>query len=413
MYGEEVFRSKVNRRKMTNDTKKMNIVHLHWGFPPIIGGVETHLTIILPEMIKQGHNVSLLTGSVEGIDSKYDFEGATIYRSPIMDLNWLYKRGLQGISDEVKQVFTEFLNETNPDVIHTHNMHYFSEKHVRILEALAKERGIPLILTAHNVWDDVLFLDLTQKIDWTHIIAVSHFIKKEIIGIGVDDRKITVVHHGIDQDKFHLGVKPEHVSQKYPQLKGRRVVFHPARIGMAKGCDVSIKAMNIVNKIYPDAMLVLAGSKNIVDWGGSQQKEIAYFVKLIKHFNMQDNILIDSYTLDEVKEIYALSEVCLYPSTGCEPFGLTMLEAMASQKPIVVTKMGGMPEIISDGINGFVIPVKDFELLAAKIKNLFEDAPLRRRFGYTGRQMVEAQYTKELITKNTLAIYRKSIDDNF
>ena len=47
---------------------KLNISHLHWGFPPIIGGVETHLTIILPQMVKSGHNVSLLTSSVEGVN---------------------------------------------------------------------------------------------------------------------------------------------------------------------------------------------------------------------------------------------------------------------------------------------------------------------------------------------------------
>jgi glycosyltransferase involved in cell wall biosynthesis len=323
-----------------------------------------------------------------------------------MDLNWLFKRGLSGLEEEVHQVFSDFLDEARPDVIHAHNMHYFSEVHVRTLEKLARERGVPLMLTAHNVWDDVLFLELTKNVAWTHIIAVSHFIKREIIGIGVDDRKITVIHHGIDQDKFRKDVDPSRVLKKYPQLKGRRVIFHPARIGIAKGCDVSIKAMNLVKRKYPDAILVLAGAKNIVDWGETQQKDIAYFVNLIKHFRLENNILIDSYTLDEVKELYAVCQVVLYPSTGCEPFGLTMLEAMASEKPIIVTRMGGMPEIISDGINGFVIPMKDFEALASKISILLDDETLRNRFGYTGRQMVEKQYTKEQVTKAIISLYR-------
>jgi len=389
--------------------KKLNIAHLHWGFPPIIGGVETHLTIILPEMAKRGHNVSLLTGSVEGIAGKYKYEGATIHRTPLMDLNWLFKRGLVGLEEEIHQVFSKFIEEAKPDVLHAHNMHFFSKPHAHIMSTLAQEAGIPLILTAHNVWDDVLFLSLTQKINWAQIIAVSHFIKKEIIGIGVDDTKITVIHHGIDQDKFHKGVDPSDILKKYPQLKKGRVVFHPARIGIAKGCDVSIKAINLVRRIHPDVILVLAGSKNIIDWAASQQKDIAYFVNLIKHFKLQDHILIDSYTLDEVKEIYALSEVVLYPSTGCEPFGLTMLEAMASEKPIIVTRMGGMPEIISDGINGFVIPVKDFEMLASKINNLLEDEKLRNRFGYTGREIVEKQYTKELVVDAIINLYNRFI----
>lgn len=385
----------------------LSIAHFHWGFPPIIGGVETHLTILLPQLVKLGHKVSLLTGSVEGIKGKYKYEGADIHRTPIMDLNWLYKRGLNGLEEEIKETFSSFLEESCPDIVHVHNMHYFSQIHMRTLEDLSKKKGIPFVLTAHNVWDDILFLELTHEIDWSQIIAVSHFIKKEIIGIGIDDKRITVVHHGVDQDKFTPGVDTKKILTKYPQLRGKRIIFHPARIGLAKGCDVSIKAMNIVKQKDPNAVLVLAGSKNIIDWKGIQQKEIAYLVDLIKHFGMDDNVLIDMYTLDEVKELYEISSLCLYPSSAPEPFGLTMLEAMAMSKPMIITNMGGMPEIIKDGINGFIVPVRDFEAVAAKICQLLEDVKLRERFGYTGRQMVESQYTKEKVTQETLGVYKK------
>lgn len=387
--------------------KSLNIAHLHWGFPPIIGGVETHLTIILPNMARLHHKVYLLTGSVEGVDGRSNYNGVQIVRTPIMDLNWLYKRGLENLEEEIETTFSSFFDESEPDIIHAHNMHYFSKPHTKILERMAKERKVPLILTAHNNWDDLLFMELTNKIDWSQIIAVSHFVKKEIIGIGVDDRKITVVHHGVDQQKFHPDVKPGDIFKKYPQLKGRRVIFHPARIGLAKGCDVSIKAITIVKKKYPDAILVLAGSKNIIDWGETQQKDIAYMIGLVKHFELEDNILIDTYALEDIKKLYALSHVCLYPSTSSEPFGLTMLEAMASAKPIIVTNMGGMPEIVKDGINGFVIPVRDFELLAAKINTLLDDERLCDRLGYTGRQMVESQYTQERVTADTINVYHK------
>lgn len=387
----------------------LSIAHFHWGFPPIIGGVETHLTILLPQLVKSGHKVSLLTGSVEGLSGKFDYEGVDIFRTPIMDLNWLSKRGLSGLEEEISKVFISFLDDNLPDIIHLHNMHYFSQTHIRTLEKLAKERKIPFILTAHNVWDDILFLELTHKIDWSQIIAVSHFIKKEIIGIGIDDKKITVVHHGVDQDKFSPGVDIGGILAKYPKLKDKKIIFHPARIGLAKGCDFSIKAMNIVRQKDPTAILVLAGSKNIIDWQGSQQKDIAYLVDLIKHFDMEDNVLIDMYTLDEVKELYEVSSICLYPSSAPEPFGLTMLEAMSMAKPMIVTNMGGMPEIIKDGINGFVVPVRDFEAMAAKICQLLEDVKLRERFGYTGRQMVESQYTKEKVAQDTLEVYRKVV----
>ena len=400
----------MKKKKTANKKgKRLSIAHMHWGFPPIIGGVETHLTIILPQMVKCGHKVSLLTGSVENVKNRHQYKGVDIYRTPLMDLNWLYKRGLEGIKEEVQKTFSSFIKKAKPDVIHVHNMHYFSKVHTETLQNLAKRNRIPIILTAHNVWDDLMFLELTHQIDWTHIIAVSHFIKKEIIGVGVDDRKITVIHHGIDHRRFHPGVKTDKILRKYPQLKNKKVIFHPARIGLAKGCDTSIKALNLVKEKNPDAILVLAGSKNIIDWGESQQKDIAYLVTLIKHFQMQKSCLIDCYSLEEMRELYAVSDVCVYPSSVGEPFGLTMLEAMATAKPMIITDAGGMPEIIKDGINGFVIPIRDFELLAAKINTLLDDKRLRNRLGYTGRQIVESLYTKERVTKDLLCIYKKFV----
>jgi len=387
--------------------KKLSISHLHWGFPPIIGGVETHLAILLPTLVRMGHKVNLLTSSFEGEKGKDNYKGVGIFRQPIMDLNWLSKRGVDGISGEVRAVFNNFISETKPDCIHVHNMHYFSKIHALTIQEIATKKGIPLILTAHNVWDDNLFLDLTNNIKWSHIITVSHFIKREIIGTGYSHRNITVIHHGIDQEIYSPKVDPQPVFEEYPVLRGKKVIFHPARMGLAKGCDVSIKALRIIKQRFPDVVLVLAGTKNIIDWVQSQQKDIAYMVSLVEFLGLEDNVLIDAFRLEDMPKLYAASLVCVYPSTVSEPFGLTMLEALSSSRPMVVTETGGMPEIIKDGINGFIIPVKDFESLASRINCLLGNKELRERLGHTGRQMVEQQYTKEIVAENTLRIYRK------
>ena len=389
--------------------RKLSIAQMHWGFPPIIGGVEAHLTILLPTLVEMGHKVSLLTGAVEGAKVRDSYKGVGILRHPVMDLNWLAKRGLNGLTEEIKGLFNDFVEKTKPDCIHVHNMHYFSKIHASTLQDISKKKGIPLILTAHNVWDDNLFLDMTKRIRWTHIIAVSHFIKREILGTGYNHRNITVIHHGIDEKMYSPSVKPDRMYREYPMLKGKDVIFHPARMGLAKGCDVTVKALNVVRKRFPRAVLVLAGTKNIIDWGMSQQKDIAYMVSLIKTLGLKDKVLIDSYALSDMPALYAASSVCVYPSTASEPFGLTMLEALASAKPMIVTEAGGMPEIIKDGINGFVVPVKDYESLASRICDLLANKDLRERLGETGRQMVELHYTKSAITNNTLNLYRKLI----
>ncbi|MFC1674415.1 glycosyltransferase family 4 protein [Candidatus Omnitrophota bacterium] len=387
--------------------KRLSIAHFHWGFPPVIGGVETHLTIILPTFVGMGHKVNLLTCPFEGVKAREDYKGVGIFREPVMDLNWLTKRGTHGLMEEVSGAFKIFVDKVKPDCLHAHNMHYFSKTHAWALKNISIRKGIPLFLTAHNVWDDNLFLDLTKNIKWTHIIAVSHFIKREIIGTGYAHKNITVVHHGIDHRLYSPGIDPEPVFKKYPILRGKKIVFHPARMGLAKGCDVSIKAMHVIKRRFPGVVLVLAGTKNIIDWAQSQQKDIAYMVSLVKFLKLEKNVLIDSFKLSDMPKLYAASSVCVYPSTASEPFGLTMLEALASARPMVVTEAGGMPEIIKDGINGFIVPVKDFESLASRVIQLLADNQLRERLGQTGRQIVEQQYTKEIVANNTLDLYRK------
>ena len=392
--------------KKSRKQKKLKIAHVHWAFPPIIGGVETHLVMLLPELVGRGHKVSLLTGSAEGSKAREAFKGVSITRAPIMNLNWLTKRGLVGIENEVRRVIRNFLNREKPDLVHAHNMNYFSKAHVKTLEEEAKKRKIPLVLTAHNSWDDMLFLNLTRNVRWDHIIAVSFYIKKELMGIGCDGRKITTIHHGIDTMRFRPNRKKEYKG-RLTVLKNRKVIFHPARMGLGKGCDISVKAMRSVINKFPDAMLVLAGTKNIVDWKTTQQKDIAYIVDLINDLGLNDNVFIEMFTLDEMVRLYAIADVCLYPSTVGEPFGLTMLESLASGKPMIVTNSGGMPEIIQDGINGYVVPIRDYEALATKAINLLDDETLRERIGLTGRKFAELRFTKETMAENNIEIYRQ------
>jgi glycosyltransferase involved in cell wall biosynthesis len=391
----------------------MKIAMLHWGFPPIIGGVETHLVSLMPELVRMGHKVSLLTGSAEDSPEHFDFKGVSIYRSQFYDLNWLFKSNFQEVDDNVWDITVSFLDRIKPDVIHAHNMHYFSRYHTRVLEHYALYHRIPLVLTAHNAWKDKLFLDLTCKVAWDQIIAISHYIKRELMAVGVPEEKITVVHHGIDEKLFHPGKPSSSIFKDYPKLKGKkRVVFIPARLGIAKGCDIMIEAFRLVKNKFPDTLLLMSGSGNIIDWGLTQNKDIAFFVTLIKHLGLEDSVYINTFSLSkEMPELYRLAEVIAYPSSSEEPFGLTMLEAMASGKPIVVTESGGMPEIIKDDINGYVVPKGNHEDLAEKIIKLMSDGKLRKKLGETGRQEVERMYTRRIYAENIFKVYEDAIKE--
>ncbi|OGE87818.1 MAG: hypothetical protein A3J07_03855 [Candidatus Doudnabacteria bacterium RIFCSPLOWO2_02_FULL_49_13] len=386
----------------------MKIAMIHWGYPPIIGGVETHLSQLCPALVELGHEVFLLTGSHPEAASSYIEHGVKIKRLPIMDLNWLYHRGFASLENDINREIEVFLDETKAEIIHAHNMHYFSKIHAKALEQEALKRNIPLVLTAHNVWDDSEFL-LLSNIKWDHIIAVSQFIKKELAGFGFNPDKITSILHGVRGNNLNLSNK-ESAWQKYPVLKNRKVIFHPARMGLAKGSAVIVKAFRLIKNEFPDALLVLAGTKNIIDWGEYQQKEIAYIVQLLDVLGLRKDTLIDQYPVDFMPAMYVAADICVYPSIFSEPFGLVMLESMSTGKPVVVSRSGGMPEVIKSGINGYIVPPNDYISLARAIAKLFKDPKLASRLGQNGLKIFHQKFTLERMVDDIIIIYNNTLD---
>ena len=384
----------------------MNIAMFHWAFPPTIGGAETHLSILCPELVKQGYDVSLLT-SINGVKkAEHSYKGVKIRRSRLMDLNWLARRGFEGLRNKIDDLFFSFIEENKPDIIHAHNMHYYSELHAYTLEKIAKEKNIPLILTAHNVWDSGLFLRLSLDVKWNKIIAVSDFIKKELEGIGVPPKKLVTVHHGIDIKNFKRK-RGKRILKKFPELNDRRIILHPARTVLEKGCDVSIKALKLIKKKFPDILLVLCGTKHVIDWESRQEKDIAYLLHLINRLGLEDNILMDSFSREQMIGLYQLAEFSIYPSSFEEPFGLTIIESLSCGKPMIVTDCGGMPEVIKNGENGIVIKRKDYNALAQKSLYLLKNEQTKQELGKNGRKMVEERFTAEDMVKNTIDVYKE------
>ncbi|MBO8128069.1 MAG: glycosyltransferase family 4 protein [Peptococcaceae bacterium] len=388
----------------------MRVAMLHWAFPPIIGGVETHLVMLGPGLIQRGCEVYLLTGSLKKPES-YVWRGMQITRSPFMDLNSLSPELIAYHSSNIQRELKTFIQKVSPDLIHAHNMHYFSPVHAEALADISRKMAVPLILTAHNVWEDALWEQMLEYRNvWDGIISVSHFIAREMIRSGYPAERVTVIHHGIDLDKFSSA--DEHKCPGlYAQLQGRRVIFHPARMSLAKGSDVVVKALARIKPKHPDVMLVLAGTEKTVDWGSYQEREIAQIRQMIEDFDLKDHVFIKFFAWDEIPAMYRMADIVVYPSSFEEPFGLVMLEAMATGKPIIVTDAGGMPEVVKDGFNGFVIPKRDPETLAEKCDVLLSSPSLAANMGRNGRQLAEDRFAEEIMITHTLDFYRRIIEE--
>ncbi len=139
---------------------------------------------------------------------------------------------------------------------------------------------------------------------------------------------------------------------------------------------------------HPDARFLIAGECRDPDkFEGSYSEE-----GLKAAFGNDDRLRYLGY-LERVEDLYRSSDIVVVPSRWQEPLGLINLEAGACRKPVVATRSGGIPEIITDGENGFLVDIGDVDALAERTARLIDDQDLRQRMGEAARARVETDFT--------------------
>jgi phosphatidylinositol alpha-1,6-mannosyltransferase len=150
-----------------------------------------------------------------------------------------------------------------------------------------------------------------------------------------------------------------------------------------KGIDSVIEVLPDILKDVPDLFYVVIG-------GGDLQARLE---ELAQESPARGRILfIGKLSLEQLKHYYSRSDIFVMPSRQ-EGFGVVFLEAMALGKPVVAGNHGGAPEIVQDGVTGFLVNPDDHEALTDRLSRLLQDEPLRRKMGDAGRRRVEENYT--------------------
>lgn len=164
-----------------------------------------------------------------------------------------------------------------------------------------------------------------------------------------------------------------------------------------KGVPYLLKALHLLRN-GTDVKLTVVGSPIP---GG-------HYMKLIKEYGLGDIITFTGrITMEELVKYYLSAEVCVVPSLY-EGFGLPAAEAMSCKLPVISTRGGALPEVVGrDGDTGILVPTADPGALAAAIKRLLNDEPLRKKIGEAGRKRIETNFTWEQAAKKTLEVYQE------
>jgi glycosyltransferase involved in cell wall biosynthesis len=265
----------------------------------------------------------------------------------------------------------------------------------------------PLIVTVHGC--DILTessvnygLRLNKKLDYiirkvlNHsdaIISASHATFNEVRKIS-STGKIYYIPNGVDVQRFRPSIDSIYIKNKLG-IAENFVIFTLRNHEPQYGLEYLIKAIPLVLRERKDVVFVIGG-------GGSLKH---YHEQLAIKLGIKEKVIFTGrIKRNEVQYYYAMSDIVVVPSLQ-EAFGLVVSEALASGKPVIGTKVGGIPDQIIDGYNGFLVKPKDPKEIADKILWLLDHPDAAKHMGMNGRKIVEEKFDINMRIEKIISLY--------
>jgi len=287
-----------------------------------------------------------------------------------------------------------------PDLVH-----HVTIKPVLFGSFAARMAKIPAVV---NALSGLGYLYINQSVKVRLARTLSSFVFKfgfhhpntTLILQNDDDKALVLDYQLIDIQKIHIirgsGVDINFFSFCLECSKNVRVVL-PARMLWDKGVEEFVRAASLLKSKYPDVSFHLVGEP----YPGNPN---SIPLKWLNDCNKEENLHYEGYQVD-MRRVYRESSIICLPSYR-EGLPKALLEAAAIGRPIVTTDAPGCREIVREGMNGYLVPVKDSIRLAERIEKLILEPGTRRKFGENGRRIVENKFTVERVISETLDIYK-------
>lgn len=346
--------------------------------PPAVGGIRNHLTGLI-RYFSQEHEVMViappdkhLKEAVEGVGGAFQ-----VLDPPPGQLVGLRK----------------WIKSFGPSLLHLHG--YKAEMLGRMAAA---GLPIPIVVTLHNYLiypgSRLFFAPLYYYLKRAfpardRYIAVSGALKEDFLKrSGVNPTKVTVIHNGIAMEPFRRA-KPQ------PELTGlgSPLIGTALRLSRQKGIDVLVQAAPLIFQRYPRTALLVSGE-------GPLAKQLK---DTVVDMGLANRIFFLGF-VENLPRFLASLDIFVLPSRT-EGLGIILLEALACGVPVVATDVGGIPEIITSGSHGLLVPAQNPAKLAAGIETLWEDQNLRRKLAERGIERIRERFLLQDMHIKTAQVY--------
>ena len=259
-------------------------------------------------------------------------------------------------------------------------------------------RGYDISWYIHKYGENV-YEELFKKGDF--FFANCEFFRTRAIQLGCNENKIIVHGSGIDCNRFKF-------KARYPDTTGKIRIATTGRLVEKKGIEYAIFAIAKVAKSYPNIEFNIIGD-------GELKKR---FVKIIKELNIADKVNLKGWrNQKEIIDILDETHIFVAPSVTASDGNQdapvnTLKEAMAMGLPVIGTLHGGIPELIEDGISGFLVPERAPSAIADKLIYLIQHPEIWQQMGLSGRKKVETDYDINKLNSELVEVYQQVSGNN-
>jgi glycosyltransferase involved in cell wall biosynthesis len=258
---------------------------------------------------------------------------------------------------------------------------------------------VPIVSTSHTTSDPNIGLLgrwLDRMLDRRNnaVICVSEAVRRyRIEEAGFDPIKLHLIENGIDLDRFQKTAPKEEMVARLGLPPGRRWAVIVGRLVPLKGHCFLIKAISLLTKELPDVGLLVVGD-------GEEEDALK---SLVCELGIANRIFFLGLRRD-IPDILRMSEVLVLPSSR-EGLPIVLLEAMAAGLPVVVTPVGGIPEVVVEGKTGFFVSQEPGSIASA-LRRIFENPGLTRSMGLSARHLIEERFDIRIVASRYENLYR-------
>ena len=384
---------------------------------PLSGGTGAYVYYLSRELLKHGNQISIVTGYDEARDMKINdqlnLHFVKIFKAPIV-------KSFMFAASSFKKL-NQIRETAGVDITHA-NLPLVPDF------AVPQGFGKTLVTTVHSTWEGEAeairgepysrlnanekflrsfkwFLRIFERrmLERTkRIIAVSDFTRRELHQYYEHyDRKVRVVHNGVDTEKF----KPVEDKRKIKRELGFNpddiVILSVGRLYARKGLFTLIESIPQVAKRFPNARFVISGK--------GQSNEMNKLIAHAERLGVRDNIVFTGYFPDKkLPKLYQTADIFAF-STFYEHHPFAVLEALSSQLPVVTTNVGGIPETITNGKNGFMCQPFDANEFSERITFLLEHPEAAKEMAFQARKTIVERFDWRLVVQKVLKVYDEAL----